>query len=494
MTRSAGILLHPTALPGGPAGDLGPAAERFLDWLRAAGLGVWQVLPLHPPALGASPYTTLSAFAANPLLISLERLAEDGLLSAGELGEPPASPPGQADFAADRRFKEPLLRLAGERFAARPEAVDALAELASREGAWFDDWCLFAALRERFAGAPWQGWPAELARREPAALDAARRELAAEIRHHAVVQLFFARQWERLRAAARERGVRLFGDLPVYVALDSADVWAHPELFDLDEGGQPRAVAGFPPDYFAADGQLWGNPLYRWDRVAATGYRWWIDRLARELRCLDLLRLDHFRGFVAYWRVPAGATTAIGGEWVTGPGRALFDAVREALGALPLVAEDLGEITPEVETLRRALGLPGMKILQFAFAGDDGEHAPHRHEPHAVVYPGTHDNDTAAGWYAALDAAGRDRFHAYAGPLDEGGAASALTRLAFASVADLAVVPMQDVLGLGSAARTNVPGRSDGNWTWRLEPGQPDAAAAGRLRRLAALTGRLSRG
>jgi 4-alpha-glucanotransferase len=400
----------------------------------------------------------------------------------------------RVDYAAVRASKGALLRLAFAAFegGAAPALRDPFAAWCAEpaQAPWLEDWILFAALRGAHGERPWSEWPEELRDRRPAALAAARRELAHELRFHAFAQFLFARQWRRLREVARRRGIALFGDLPIYVAHDSADVWAHRELFALDRAGRPTAVAGVPPDYFSADGQLWGNPLYRWRRLARQGFAWWIDRLRVELGRFDLLRLDHFRGFVAYWRVPVGAATARDGRWVRGPGEGLFAALTNALGELPIVAEDLGVITPEVDALRTRFDFPGMRVLQFGFAPDAGIHLPHRHAPETVVYTGTHDNDTTRGWFANADDGLRARILDYLGCRDEE-VPRALLRTAYASVARLAMAPLQDLLGLGGDARMNTPGRPAGNWSWRLPARRFDERAAAEIRRLVELTERL---
>ena len=494
LRRRTGVLLHPTSLPGRfPVGDLGPAAERFLERLAGAGVSVWQVLPLGPTGLGDSPYGALSAFAGNPVLISPERLVEDGLLGADELGEPAAAADA-VDYAEARRVKAALLRTAFERFeqGAAPSLAEAAGawRAAPERARWLEDWALFAALRSVHGGRPWQEWPEPLRRRDPAALAAARDELASHLRFHAFLQFLFDRQWLALKRAAGERGIALFGDLPIYLAPDAADVWSGRELFELDEEGRSTAVAGVPPDYFSADGQLWGNPLYRWARMAEDGYAWWVERLRANFRWFDLLRLDHFRGFAAYWEVPAGAATAREGRWADGPGQRLFEALAAALGPLPLVAEDLGVITDDVVALRRAFDLPGMAILQFGFEDGQSQFQPHRLRPHCVVYTGTHDNDTTPGWFASTSEATRARVVDYLG-CAAGDAPWAVVRAALTSVAELAVVPMQDLLGLGSEARLNTPGIAAGNWTWRLREGRFDDALAARLRRLSEVAERL---
>ncbi len=493
--RAAGILLHPTSLPGRfGVGDLGPAADRFLDWLVQAGQAWWQILPLGPPEVHDSPYNCLSAFAGNPLLISPERLLEDGLLDSSDIDDLAVASPGCVDFAAVAAWKEPLLRRSWERFRGSGRLRDEAAAFeAAPEQAWLADWTLFAALRHHYESRGWWDWDPELSRRRPAALDEARRRLADEVAFHGYVQFQFFRQWDRVRAEGRNRGVRILGDLPIYVAQNSAEVWARPELFDLDDAGRPLSVAGVPPDYFSETGQLWGNPLYRWDRMADDGYGWWIARLAVNLRLADRVRLDHFRAFASYWKVPAGDETAAGGEWVDGPRLPLFDAFREALGDLPLIAEDLGEITPDVEELLAALGLPGMRVLQFGFDDSESLHAVHNLPPHCVVYSGTHDNDTTTGWYGDLEPGTREWVRDYCGlgpDADGSDVARAMIRLAYTSAAELAVVPVQDVLGLGSAARMNTPAVSGGNWLWRLREGELRREHAERLARLAEISGR----
>ena len=495
--RSAGVLLHPTSFPGRfGIGDLGPPADRFLAWAQAAGQRWWQILPLGPPARGQSPYTAYSAFAGNPLLISPDLLRRRGLLTDEDLSDAPDFPADRVDFNRVAPWKERLLRRSWRhvRQLANATLDDALREFsqAPEQATWLDDWALFAALHAHHGGRSWWRWPGDLAARDTSALIAARRELAEEIAYQRYVQFLFASQWRQLADAAHRRGLRILGDLPIYVALDSADAWAHRELFDLDDAGRPRAVAGVPPDYFSDDGQLWGNPLYRWDRMADDGFSWWVERLAANLRWCDALRLDHFRGFEAYWRVPADAETAAAGDWAPGPGKALFDALEKALGPLPLIAEDLGDITPEVESLRRELGLPGMKILQFAFNSDDSEHLPHHHEPATVVYTGTHDNQTSAGWAEHLDPDSARRLRLHTGAEGEpGDIAWSLIRTAYLSPAETAIVPIQDVLGLGNEARMNVPAVAEGHWTWRLDGDQLTAEHAARLRALAEASGRL---
>jgi 4-alpha-glucanotransferase len=496
VARSAGILLHPTSLPGRfPIGDLGPAAVAFLDWAAAAGQTLWQVLPLGPTGAGSSPYTSASAFAGNPLLVSPERLVEEDLLPAEALADAPRADE-RVDFGSAREWKERLLRASWDRFRARAGSGGLREELLAfvrgeEQAPWLEDWARFAALKARLGDRPWTDWGPDLAFREPEALGAADAELAEEIAFHRYVQFLFYRQWAILRRAAHERGIAIVGDIPIYVAHDSADVWANQDLFELDGTGRPTAVAGVPPDYFSATGQLWGNPLYRWDRLAEEGYAWWIARIRSCLGACDYLRIDHFRAFSAYWSVPAVERTALGGRWVPGPGRALFDAAREALGELPIFAEDLGDIDADVRALLAAVGFPGMKVLQFGFYGPDSEYLPHRHVRNGVVYTGTHDNDTARGWYAALKPEERERVWDSLGS-DGREIEWALIRAAYGSVAERAIVPLQDVLGLGSEARMNTPSEPSGNWRWRA-PGdawRPEVAA--RLKRMTVLSGRFA--
>jgi 4-alpha-glucanotransferase len=469
--RAAGILLHPTSLPGPfGIGDLGPAAYAWVDWLAAAKQTWWQILPLGPTAYGDSPYQCLSAFAGNPYLVSPDALVRDGLLEPGD-GAGATFPAERVDYGAVIPFKLRLLRRAWESYrAARAPALrPAFEEFADAQAHWLDDFALFMALKQAHGGAGRSAWPADLVRRRPAAVAEARSKLADAVDERRFHQFLFFRQWSELRRYANGRGVRVIGDVPIFVSDDSADAWAHPELFGLDEAGRPTVVAGVPPDYFSPTGQLWGNPLYRWDVLKQTDYAWWVARLRATLEQVDLARLDHFRGFEASWAVPAGDATAEGGEWVAGPGADLFRAAVAALGGLPFIAEDLGLITPEVEALRKRLGLPGMRVLQFAFSGPDNPYLPHQYERRTVAYTGTHDNDTARGWYSSLPAKEKQFLERYLGR-PPGDIAAELVRLAWASVADYAVAPLQDVLGLGPETRMNQPGRPAGNWGWRFTP------------------------
>lgn len=497
--RSFGILLHLTSLPAPyGCGDLGPAAHVFADWLEQAGAGCWQFLPLTPTEtfLGNSPYSSPSAFAGNTLLISPELLVRQGLvrLAEAQQGLPPAQ--GRADFAACHCHRAALLAAAFARARpglARDQAYQAF--LAGHGPAWLDDFALFAALKKRHAGKPWIDWPEPLRRRDPQALDAFAREAAQDIEAARFAQYLFFGQWAGLRERCRELGVTLIGDLPIYVTHDSVDVWANQELFKLDAAGRPLVVAGVPPDYFSATGQRWGNPVYDWKANAAEGYAWWLSRLAHNLGLCDVVRLDHFRGFAAYWEIPAGEKTAVKGAWVDGPGAHFFRAVAARFPDLPFIAEDLGLITPDVTALRRQFNLPGMHVLMFGLGGDAGEssNALHHHEPCGVAYTGTHDNNTALGWFLA-ETSGADhaRMAEYLGhALDRDRAAAELIRLAMLSPARTAIIPMQDVLGLGAEARMNIPASENGNWGWRMAPGAAAPHLALALRRQAALFGRV---
>jgi 4-alpha-glucanotransferase len=490
--RSAGILLHPTSLPGPYGiGDLGRQAYEWVDALVRARQSWWQVLPLGPTGYGDSPYQCFSAFAGNPLLVSPDALLEDGLLNRRDV-EGVQFPAGHVDYGPVIEFKNRILNRAWENFqrGAAPALGAAFADFCRHAAGWLDDYALFRAIKDAHGGKSWSDWPLELVVRKPDALAEARRELAGAVGLHQFRQFLFFRQWRALKQYANRHGVRLIGDAPIFVASDSADVWGNPNLFWLDERGRPTVVAGVPPDYFSRTGQLWGNPLYHWERLEATGYAWWVARIRILLEQVDVVRLDHFRGFEAYWEVPADRPTAETGRWAEGPGVDLFQAVRRALGNLPLIAEDLGLITPEVEALRAELGLPGMCVLQFAFGGDpENRYLPHHYEPNTVVYTGTHDNDTTRGWFATASANETALVRRYLGH-EARDIAWDLMRLAWASVADYAIAPLQDVLDLGTEARMNLPGRPAGNWGWRFTP---EMLTDGVLERLADLTELYSR-
>lgn len=468
--RSAGILLHPTSLPG-PCGigDLGPAAYAWVDALARARQSWWQVLPLGPTGYGDSPYQCFSAFAGNPNLISPELLVHEGLLRSADLvgGNWPAD---HVEYERVIPYKAGLTAKAWDNFRAGAGAAlhAPFEEFRNREADWLDDFALFLALKEAHGGGSWFDWPEEFIQREPAALARARQELAGPIELHRFRQFLFYHQWRALKQYARERDIRLIGDVPIFVAGDSADVWTNPELFLLDERRRPAFLSGVPPDYFSKTGQLWGNPLYNWKAHRRGGYAWWIARMRATLARVDLVRLDHFRGFEAYWEIPADMPTAEIGRWAPVPGADFLQTVRDAFGGLPLIAEDLGLITPEVEALRARFHLPGMRILQFAFYGDPKDRfLPHNYEPNTLVYTGTHDNDTTIGWYATMQEHERRFLHRYM-PYGCGDIAWDMIRLAWASVANYALAPLQDVMSLGSEARMNLPGRESGNWSWRF--------------------------
>lgn len=482
FARTGGILLHVTSLPGRfGVGDLGPEAYRFVDFLAAHQQHLWQVLPLGPTSNGVdySPYVALSAFAGNPLLISIEALVEENLLPATVLDVNPALPEGIADYLTASRLKTTLCRMASERFVTSATAAQkgAFDEFCLHHHWWLDDYALFMALRATFQETSWDTWEVEIARRLPAALDTWRTQLAREVLFYQHEQFFFFTQWQRLKTYANQHGVKLVGDLPIYVGFDSAEVWAHPEIFQLDpQTNAPQVVAGVPPDYFSETGQRWGNPLYRWQdedaQPVAAVYAWWVQRVRSTFEMVDLVRIDHFRGFEAYWSIPAGDETAVNGHWVKGPGAALFSQVRDVLGELPVIAEDLGIITPEVEALRLQFGFPGMKILQFGFGGDThNPYLPHNYsDSRYVVYTGTHDNDTTLGWFQSASPETQAAVLRYINRTNTEDIHWQLIRLAWSSVAALAVIPLQDVLGIGSEARMNLPGQPEGNWRWRYLP------------------------
>ncbi len=495
MDRAGGVLLHPTSLPGPDGiGDLGPAMSAWLDWLAQGGCRWWQILPLGPTGYGDSPYQSGSSFAGNPLLISLDLLREDGMLREEDFAGRPSFPAGRVDYGAVIAHKEGMLRLASRRFV-QGEAPSLEAEFRNFcrvQAGWLEEYALFAALKRAHGGAAWVEWPEPLARRRAQAVRRAAQRAEAEIEAEKFLQFVFARQWARVRREAAAHGITLVGDVPIFVAHDSADVWANPRLFRLDRSGRPTVVAGVPPDIFTAEGQRWGNPLYRWRVLREDRYSWWIARLRSTLEKVDLVRLDHFLGFHAYWEVPADSPTAAIGRWVPGPGAGFFEAVRRALGGLPIIAEDLGVITPGVIALRERFNLPGMKILQFAFGGAaDHEFLPHNYPRRCVVYTGTHDNDTACGWYESAPEEVRDRCRRYLG-VDGQDIAWDLIRAAWASVAEAAVAPLQDVLSLGNEARMNLPGAPDGNWSWRVRADQLTPELAGRLQEMNSLYGRLA--
>ncbi len=501
LPRASGILLHPTSLPGRHGiGDLGPEAHAFLEFLAETGQTWWQILPLGPVGYGGSPYQSPSSFAGSPLLISPDRLADRGWLDPKELAAIPDRPGDRVDYEAVSEFKQEWLRRAFEGFAAAG-GDPAFEEFRRAHRSWLEDYVFFQALRDAYGGRPWYEWEPELIRREPQACARWRERVAGGIRFHEFVQYAFETQWQELRAAARARGIRFLGDVPIFVAHDSADVWAHPQLYHVDANGRAEFMAGVPPDFFSEDGQLWGNPTYRWEAHVKDGFTWWLLRLRALLDRVDVIRIDHFRGFEACWSVPAGARTAATGEWVPAPGREFFKAVRRELGSVPLIAEDLGVITPGVEALRDEFDLPGMRVLQFGFDADPAmeKYLPHRFINNCIAYTGTHDNDTTYGWHHSEEAtttqpreeveAARRFARKYANS-DGREIHWDMIRILFASVADTAIVPMQDILGLDSRARMNFPGRAQGNWTWRYRAEQLDGRVKDRLAEMTALYGR----
>jgi 4-alpha-glucanotransferase len=491
-SRSAGLLLHPTSLPGPfGVGDLGPAAFAWIDLLASAKQSWWQILPLGMTSFGDSPYQCYSAFAGNTLLVSPQVLREQGLIDENDWSGL-HFPSDHVDYTEVFPFKRHLLERAWQNFqagrgAGLRQGFDAFRH---ENKSWLDDVVLFLALKDETGGKAWLEWPLDLRRREPAALDAARKRLAGPMGLHAFAQFLFFVQWRRLREYAHERGIKIIGDIPIFVSGDSADVWANPEFFQLDAERKPKAVAGVPPDYFNADGQLWGNPLYDWTALEKTGFAWWKERVRGMLGQVDLIRLDHFRGFESYWEVPSGSPTARNGKWVPAPGDALLSSLQAEFGTLPFIAEDLGLITPQVEHLRDRHKLPGMKVLQFAF-GDDfrNPYLPHNHTQSSVVYTGTHDNDTTRGWYRAAQEKEKDHVRRYLAR-DGSDVSWDMLRVAWMSVSDLAIAPLQDVLDLGSEARMNFPGRAQGNWRWRYEHHQINTWTFDRLAELTWLYGR----
>ncbi len=487
--RSSGILLHPTSFPGPfGIGDLGKEAVRFIDWLAAAGQQRWQVLPLGPTGFGDSPYQCFSAFAGNPLLIAPEDLMKRGYIEVRELAVP-LFPQDKVDYGPVIRWKADLLQKAYERFEkqAPPEAFSSFVE---SEKAWLHDYALFMALKEEHGGRPWNQWQPSLRDRHPKALSAARERLQDRIHFHYFQQWLFFEQWQTLKSYANKKNIRIIGDIPIYVAMDSADAWSHREQFLFDRDGHPTVVAGVPPDYFSPTGQLWGNPIYDWEQMAATGFDWWIERFRANLRLYDFIRIDHFRGLYNYWAVPGDAETAVHGEWRDGPRTAFFDAVIAALGELPLIAEDLGEPDPGVYELRDHYGFPGMKVLQFAWSSDAYDpFLPHNYDKNCVVYTGTHDNDTTRGWYEKASEGERDFVRRYL-RVDGSDIAWDFIRLAMASTARTAIIPMQDAMNLGSVARMNTPSVAAGNWAWRYLPQQLTQGIQNGLAELSELFGR----
>jgi 4-alpha-glucanotransferase len=491
--RSSGILAHPTSLPGPHgSGDLGPVAYHFINWLAVAGQKIWQILPFEPAGIGNTPYATLSAFAGNPLLVSLEDLAEHGWLPVHEIAQPPIFSPFKVDFERVIPYRMSRLEYAAETFFFNGSKSDTAEyeQFCAENEKWLGDFTLFMALHERYEKKDWTNWPPELVHREKTALKAAAKELASAIKFHKFVQWCFQRQWMSVKRYANEHGVKIVGDMPIFVAFHSSDVWAHQDLFFLDHDGKSTVVAGVPPDYFSKTGQRWGNPLYRWTSHEASGFQWWIDRIKRTLQYVDILRIDHFRGFAANWEIPATEKTAVVGKWVDGPKDKLFSAIKKKLGALPIIAEDLGVITPDVTALRDAFGFPGMKILQFAFVGGpESPFLPHNYSPNSVVYTGTHDNDTTVGWHKMATEHERVFVHKFLGR-ETKEIHWDLIRLASQSNAVMSIFPFQDILGLDSDGRMNIPGTTFGNWEWRFAWSQVLPHHAAKLYEISALTQR----
>lgn len=472
FSRSSGILLHPTSFPSRfGVGDLGQQAYRFIDFLVESGQQWWQVLPLGPTGYGNSPYMCYSALAGNPLLINPEKLQESGLLNEADLAEIPDFSTEQVDYEKVIPYKTSLLQKACQNFKlhATHEQQQAFQEFCASKTYWLNDYALFMALKEFHAGQSWYQWDIGISHRYPEAISAWKRQLQDEIFFHEFVQFEFFRQWTNLKQYANEKGIQIIGDIPIYVAHDSADVWAHPEIFAIDEKtGEASLMAGVPPDYFSATGQLWGNPVYNWEQLEENNFDWWIKRFQFMLDYVDVIRIDHFRGFQAYWAVPQGETTAMNGEWIEAPGTKFFSVLNEQLGKLPVLAEDLGVITPEVEALRDQFEFPGMKVLQFAFGSDtDNPFLPFNYPRNSVVYTGTHDNDTTVGWFHQLSDWEKSSLLRYLGCTGSEGIQWDLIRLAFSSVANQVIIPLQDLLGLGTQARMNFPGKAEGNWGWR---------------------------
>lgn len=491
--RSSGILLHPSSFPSRfGIGDIGSEAYRFVDFLAESGQQYWQILPLGP--YGDSPYWSNATMAGNPMLISLERLRDDGLLSDGDLASMPAFPVDRIDFERVIPAKLSLLMKAAEAFkaGAASEQQQQFQGFCDSKAYWLDDYALFMALKEHFEGAAWYNWKPEIAHRQPEALEKWRRKLAGKIFCHKFLQYEFFRQWSELKNYTNTRGIQIIGDVAIYVAHDSADVWANRDIFHLDEEtNQPTLIAGVPPDYFSATGQLWGTPIYQWDKLQQEEFDWWLLRFHSVLDFVDLFRIDHFRAFAGYWAIPAGETSAINGEWVTGPGEAFFNILEQKLGSLPIIVEDLGVITPDVEALRDKYDFPGMKILQFAFGnGPEDAYLPTHYPRNCIVYTGTHDNDTTVGWFEKLSAREKQNVLQYLGCTSSQEINWDLIRLAMSSVANQAIFPLQDLLGLGSEARMNTPGQDEGNWRWRYRPGALTDEIRDRLKTLTETFGR----
>ncbi|MGA0157830.1 MAG: 4-alpha-glucanotransferase [bacterium] len=493
--RGGGILLHPTSLPGPfGIGDLGPSASRFIDFLEQAGMSYWQMLPLVPVMDEFSPYQSTSAMAGNPLLISPELLLEEGLIGQERLEGLPDFPEERVDVSMVLGWKQDLLKAAWRNFTHDPGSSlkQDFEEFCQHHSEWLEDFALFSALREVFEKKSWTEWPEEFKKREPSALAWAKDQHADSFGFHRFSQFLFFRQWQSLKNCVHEKGIRLIGDLPIFVAHDSADVWTHPEWFELDPDGNPIRVAGVPPDYFSPTGQRWGNPLFLWEAMESSGYSWWKLRMRILLETVDLVRIDHFRGFDQYWAIPAEDQTAENGSWVQGPGKSFFDAMLREFGTLPVIAEDLGLITPEVNSMRKECGFPGMKVLQFAFEDDWHQpFLPHNVESLSVIYTGTHDNNTTRGWWKEASPELRRNVCRYLGfESNEENIAANLTRLAWMSSSSLAITPLQDLLNLEGNCRMNLPGTISGNWIWRCTARQFDALNPNLLREWNEISGR----
>ncbi|WP_445174935.1 4-alpha-glucanotransferase [Microcoleus sp.] len=493
--RSSGILLHPTSFPSRfGMGDMGIEAYRFIDFLVESDQQYWQVLPLGPTGYGNSPYSCYSAMAGNPLLINPELLRDKQLLADEDFANLPEFPLDYVDFERAIALKVPLLKKACENFKDKASAVqqkEFSAFCESKEN-WLEDYALFMALKDNFGGVSWNNWEPEIARREPESLEKWRQQLNTEIYYYKYVQFEFFRQWTELKRYANLRDIKIIGDIPIYVAHDSADVWSHREIFCLDEAsGEPALMAGVPPDYFSSTGQLWGNPVYNWEKLQANNFEWWVERFEAIFAYVDVTRIDHFRGFDAYWAVKRGQETAMYGEWIKAPGTALLDIINQKFGNLPIIAEDLGVITPEVEALRDRYEFPGMKILQFAFGAGPGDpFLPFNYDRNCVVYTGTHDNDTTVGWFNQLSNYERDEVLRYLGCIDPQGIHWSLIRMGWISIANMAIVPFQDLLGLGTDARMNFPGKPEGNWGWRYRPEALNWEVGDRLKTMTYISGR----
>jgi len=493
--RSSGILLHPTSFPSRfGIGDLGMEAYRFIDFLVESDQQYWQILPLGPTGYGNSPYSCYSAMAGNPLLINPELLRNDQLLADEDFANLPEFPLDYVDFERAIALKVSLLKKACENFKAKASPVQQreFSAFCESKDSWLEDYAFFMALKDNFGGVSWNNWEPEIARREPESVEKWRQQLNAEIYYYKYVQFEFFRQWTELKRYANERKIQIIGDIPIYVAHDSADVWSHREIFCLDEAtGEPALMAGVPPDYFSATGQLWGNPVYNWEKLQANNFEWWVQRFEAIFSYVDVTRIDHFRGFDAYWAVKRGQETAMYGEWIKAPGTALLDVINEKFGNLPIIAEDLGVITPEVEALRDRYDFPGMKILQFAFGAGPGDpFLPFNYDRNSVVYTGTHDNDTTVGWFNQLQNYERDEVLRYLGCIEPQGIHWSLIRMGWISIANMAIVPFQDLLGLGTDARMNFPGKAEGNWGWRYRPEALNWEVRDRLKTMTYISGR----